>query len=191
MTLATSVALLAAACGGDDDADNGAESDAVTTTVTATSPTVSEGITPPGQTLELGQPATVEFAPNPKHESRLRVTVTGLDKGKISDLKQFTLDADTKKSTVYYVHAAARNVGSGDLSKQRLTLFGKVSDELVVQPVEFGSPFPKCNYQPFPEKFRKNDRVKVCMVMLAPDHGRISEVQWRGPDEEPIAWAPS
>ena len=61
--------------------------------------------------------------------------------------------------------------------------------ELLVQPAVFGSPFAKCNYHPFPKKFTKNSATKVCLVLFAPRSGTISEVQWRGADSEPIAWA--
>ena len=184
LLLALAVLLVTpAACGGGDDAADEA------TTPSASPPTVSAGLTPPGETLDIGDSATVVFAPDPMHESRLRLTVTGLSKGKVSDLEQFSLDAETKQSGVYYVRATARNVGRGDLSGQLLTLFGRVTEELVVRPVEFGSPFPPCNYQPFPQKFTTGHKTSVCMVMLAPDHGTITEVQWRTPDEEPIAWA--
>jgi hypothetical protein len=79
-------------------------------------------------------------------------------------------------------------VGKGNLSGQSLTLYGKVSDELVVQPAIFGSPFAKCNWHPFPKKFTTKSATDVCLVMFAPKRGTISEIQWRGADSEPIAW---
>lgn len=179
---ALALALALSGCSGDDD------SDASDVTPTSTGPSVPEGITPPGETLQIGKPATVVFKGNPKHTSRINLRVTKVRKGSIKDLDQFTLKPETRRSSVYYVDAAVKNVGGGDLSGQSLTLYGKVSDQLVVQPAVFGSPFAKCNYHPFPKKFTKNSATKVCLVLFAPRSGTISEVQWRGADSEPIAW---
>jgi hypothetical protein len=182
--IAVAFALLASGCGGDDDSNADAAS-----TPTSTAPTVPEGITPPGQTLELGTPATLVYQANPKATSRIKVTVTQVRKGKTRDLAQFNLDAKTKKSSVYYVDTFVRNVGSGNLSGQALTLFGKVSDDLVVRPAVFGSPFPRCNYHAFPKGFTQDKATKICLVMFAPNGGKVSQVQWRDADSEPIAWA--
>ena len=81
------------------------------------------------------------------------------------------------------------NLGPDNLSGKKITLYGKVSDDLVVPPVVFGSSFPTCDYTPLPPKFKKNKTAKGCMVMLAPKHGKISEIQWRPADNsEPISW---
>lgn len=181
--LVAAVALLATSCGGDDDSSDDVQAP------TSTAPSVPEGITPPGETFNLGDTATVVY-PNAKRASRIELSVTKVRRGKLKDLSQFDLDRDTRKSTVYYVDAKVRNVGRGDLSGQPLTLFGKVSDQLVVQPAVFGSPYPPCNYHDFPKKFTAKRTTNVCMVMFAPQHGKISEIQWRGADSEPIAWTP-
>jgi hypothetical protein len=181
--------LLAGCGGGDDSADEGAESAAETTT--------ADGMTVPGTVLELGQPATVEYTPisaDPGAEpiSQIEVAVTRVKAGSIRELAQFTLPDRAKSAGVYYVDASVENVGDGNLSGDRLVLYGKVSDTLVVPPVTFGSTFGKCNYQPFPKKFTNGAKAQVCMVMLAPDKGMISEIQWRAPDDaEPISWPAS
>ena len=177
------LALVVTGCSGDDEADAG------DTTPTSTGPTVPEGITPPGETLAVGKAATVIFKGNAQHTSRVDLRVTKVRKGSVKDLEQFSLKPQTRRSSVYYVDATVKNVGPGDLSGQSLTLYGKVSDELVVPPAVFGSPFARCNYHPFPQKFTKNRSTKVCLVMFAPRNSTISEVQWRGADSEPIAWA--
>jgi hypothetical protein len=184
LAVSVALALLASGCGGDDDS-NADDAD----TPTTTGPTVPEGITPPGQTLTLGKPATVVYDGKAKNDSRIKLTVTKVRRGKVKDLSQFGLDAKTKRSSIYYVDTVVRNVGTGNLSGQSLTLFGKVSESLVVPPAVFGSPFAKCNYHVFPKGFTQDKATKICLVIFAPNGGKVSQVQWRAADSEPIAWA--
>ncbi len=155
---------------------------------TKDSSTLRNGTTSPGTELDIGRTAVVRYRANPRHDSRISLTVTKVREGKIKDLKRFNLNAPARRSTVYYVSARVRNTGTGDLSRQPITLYGKVSDKLVVPPVEFGTTFGRCDHEPLPEKFGKGDRARVCMVMLAPRHGKIREVHWRPGKPEPIAW---
>lgn len=165
-------------------------SDVETPTPPAETSSTSEkgNTTPPGTDLRLGKTAVVRYKANARHDSRISLTVTTVRKGKIKHLSRFNPGAAASRSTVYYVSARVKNTGSGDLSGQPITLYGKVSDKLVVPPVTFGSTFRRCDYEPLPKEFGKGDRAGVCMVMLAPRHGKISEVQWRPDRSEPIAW---
>jgi hypothetical protein len=123
------------------------------------------------------------------HDSTVAITVTQVKRGAISDLKQFKLGSAAMASTVYYVTAVVRNIGTGNLSGRTLALFGKVSRHLVVQPVLFTLPFHRCDYRPLPPHFRKGAAAHVCMVMLVPKHGRVSAVEWRSPRlPEPVSW---
>jgi hypothetical protein len=176
------IALDVSGCSGDDDSDH------ASSTPTSTGPTVPAGITPPGETLTVGSPATVVFEGKAEQDSRIKVVVTKVRKGRTSDLAQFDLDRKTRSSSVYYVDAFVRNVGAGNLSGRSLTLYGKVSDDLVVRPAVFGSPFPKCNYHAFPKGFTRDKATSICLVLFAPNGGQVTEVQWRAADSEPIAW---
>ncbi len=148
-----------------------------------------DGSTVPGTKLAVGQRAVVQFEADRKHRSLLGVTVTEVARGKVKHLEQFDVDDETKRSSVYYTTLRVRNLGEGDVSGQRVTLYGAVSKTLVVPPLSFGSTFQRCDYQPLPARFDKNDKATLCMVMLAPQRGRISEIQWRPADgEEPISW---
>ncbi len=169
----------------DSDSPNGDATPSAPTDAT----TLDDGTTAPGTQLQLRDTATVQFKANAKHDSLIALTVTSIKQGKIKDLKAFDLSKADRKSQVYYVKATVKNVGDGDLSGQPLTLYGAVSDTTVVPPVEFGSTYERCDYDPLPEKFKKPKKAKVCMVMLAPNHGMISEVQWRAADNaDPISW---
>ena len=185
--------VLLAACGVllvgcSDDATPKAQ---VSTTVVTTTPrTVApDGTTVPGTVVALGQQAVVRWRADKAHDSVVTLTVTAAKRGKVKDLEQFSLNGAARSSSVYYVSVAVRNTGDGDLSGQTLTLYGKVSKDLVVPPVVLSSTFDRCGDQPLPAKFTTGAKAQVCILMLAPHHGSISEVQWRGPgNTEPIGW---
>jgi hypothetical protein len=169
--------------------DSGKSDDSTSSTNTAT--TLENGNTRPGTELSLRDAAVVRYKANAKHTSVIKLVVSKIKKGSIKDLREFNLSEAARKSNVYYISTTVKNVGGGDLSGQPLTLYGKVSESLVVPPVVLRSSYKKCNYQPLPPNFKKNKKVNVCLVMLAPKKGKISEVQWRPADNsEPISWAP-
>lgn len=175
------------ACSGDNSSTGDADS-----APTSTGPTVEEGTTPPGTDLAFGEEAVVRYTANPKRDSLISLQVVGVTPGAIKDLKGFNLDDKTRKSGVFYVRANVVNTGTGDLGGQPITLYGRVRDELVVPPVVFGSSFQKCNYRPLTKPFGPDAKASVCMVMLAPNHGTISAVQWRPADgSAPITWGAS
>jgi hypothetical protein len=176
-------AALVASCSG------GTTPKAAPTTPTTTSTVSPDGTTTPGTVMKLGQRAVVDWHGKKGHQSRSAVTVTSVKRGSITDLKQFRLTGPARSASVYYVSAAVRNLGTGNLSGRFLTLYGKVSAALVVQPVRFTLAFARCDYKPLPAHFTKGKRARVCMVMLAPRHGRISSIEWRGSGRrQPVSW---
>jgi hypothetical protein len=169
--------LAMAGCGGGDDSSPPPE---------PTSDTAG-GLTAPGTNLSVGDTATVTFKAG-KRQSKIKVRVVGVQTGRVKDLREFDLNNAARQSGVYYVRAAVRNVGHGDLGGAFVKLYAKVSDTLIVQPVLFGSSFGKCNYQPLPKPFKTGKRADVCMVMLAPRHGSVAAIEWRSGSEPPISW---
>jgi hypothetical protein len=174
------VAATTAGCGGSDDTEP-----APTTAAT----TNADGTTVAGTELKIGDPAVVPFDPSTENTSQIKLVVSKVDKGKISDLDAFDLNEAAQKSTVYYVHTLVKNLGPEPLSGKQVKLYGKVSDDVVVPPVILESTFSACDDQPLPKKFKEGKVAKGCEVMLAPKHGKISEVQWRPSDNSlPISW---
>jgi hypothetical protein len=169
-------------CGGGDD-DSNTEPDPSSGLV--------GGVTAPGTALRLGEAATVALAHGGRR-SNVEITVEKVQHGAVKDLREFDLNAAARKSGVYYVRASVRNLGNGSAGGAFVTLYGRVSDTLVVQPVIFGSTFGKCDYKPLPKPFGPGKRADVCLVMLAPSNGTISAVEWRfagqRADDPPISW---
>lgn len=184
---AVAVGVLTASGCTDSSSDS---SDETPTSASRSATTLDDGTTAPGTELELGKKATVRYTANPKHKSLIELKVKSVKRGKITDLEDFSLSGAAKKSNVYYVKASVKNVGNGDLSGQPLTLYGQVSEDLVIPPVEFGSTFKRCDYDPLPKKFKKSKQAKVCLVFLSPKGSKISEVQWRPADDtDPVSWS--
>src|SRR6476619_4454735 len=135
------LAVVTGCSGGSDDKTS-------STPTTAPATTSADGTTLPGTELKLGKPAVVDFKADKKHHSQLKLTVTKVKKGKTKDLDRFELNDQARSSTVYYVSTKTKNLGPDKMSGKKITLFGKVSDDLVVPPVVFGSSFPTCDYTP-------------------------------------------
>jgi hypothetical protein len=158
-------------------------------TPSAMTSTVEPGTTPPGTKLALGRPAAVRFATNAAHDSLIKLTVVGIQRGKLTDLRQFRLSNSARSSGLFYVTAQVTNTGDGDLGGQTLRLEAKVAPGLVVPPVMLGTTFRRCDDSPLPSPFVFGDRAKVCLVFFAPRHGTVRAVQWRpSEDVRPITW---
>lgn len=179
------VVLLAAACGSSDGTTKPTSS-----TPTSSKPTANpDGTTLMGTRLAVGKRATVRYRVNPRRASVLAIRVVSVRHGRLRDLRGFTLGPRARASSIYYARVKVRNVGTGDLGGRRLSLYAKVTDSLVVPPVSFGSAFRRCHDPHFHRPFRKNARATLCMVFLAPRHGKVIEIQWRIPSSpNAISW---
>jgi hypothetical protein len=178
---------LVAGCSGDKPTTSSASSPSTARTAAASKGPAATAKA--GTVVKLGQPAVVRWHAGVAHDSLVAITVTGVKRGAIADLDQFALNRAAHTSNVYYVFVVVRNVGTGNLSKRHLSLYGKVTPHLVVPPVRFTLPFPRCDDRPLPAHFTRNARARVCLVMLAPRHGTISSVQWRSHRlPQPVSW---
>ncbi len=188
-TAAGLLVLCGCTSGSSQDSHQTTPSTTPRTTVASTKPTIEPGTTAPGTTLKVGKTATVRFRANRRHNSLVAVMVRRVRRGKISDLSKFTLTPKAKASNVYYVHVVVRNKGTGDLGGQQLPLYALVSPTLVVPPVTFSSTLVRCPNKRFAKPFKKNARATLCMVFLAPKHGKVYQIQWRAPRAtKPVSW---
>jgi hypothetical protein len=164
--------------------DSATPSSAQTTATTA-----ADGTTTPGTVLRLGQRAHIRWHAGRGRVSLVDVSVTAVERGSLRDLRQFSLPRSAMSSSVYYVRATVRNRAATDLAGAHLSLFGLVSDSLVVPSVRLTSPYGRCSNPPLPPRFTQGAAAHDCLVILAPHHGRISHIQWRSDGAEPISWS--
>ena len=173
-------ALVLAGCGGGDDAKAKPKSEP-----TPVAPTgnvqVPSGLTltKPGAELTFGEKAVVAYGANPKRGTVLSMTVTGGRQGRISDFAGYQLSAANKKSRPYYMRAAITNVGTGDLSRLGVPLYGVDASNTLIPPATFNNKFVPCPSTPFPQGFTARKSLVGCLVYLVPDGGTLSAVSYR------------
>lgn len=152
---------------------------------------VPEGvtITEPGTELEFGEKAVVAYEPNNQRRTVLELTVDSATKGAIADLSMYTLDENTRKAVPYYVAVTVRNVGTGDVGRTPIPLWGVDATNTLLQASGFTNTFARCPSKPLPASFAPNATTTTCLVYLVPNGGELTAVSFR-PQQQfaPIEW---
>jgi hypothetical protein len=193
--LALAVALVATGCSSSDDGGgaSGSGSSGSAGTAAEGSPYLpvpaSVQLTTPGSKLSVGDHAVVAYHPRQNQVGALDIAVTRLERASIRDFSAWQLSAEQRASTPYYVHATVENVGDTDLGGRAVPLYVVDQDDVLLESTPFASSFAPCPSTPFPPRFGSGAKAKVCLVYLAPKHGKLVAVSFR-PDESfnPITW---
>jgi hypothetical protein len=186
--LVVATALVVAGCG--DDAKK-RTSPAPSVSLPTTSVTPPEGVTltKPGTELAFGDAATVGFAPNAERSTALELTVTKVLQGRISDLAAYDLDAKAKASRPYYVSVRVKNVGTGQIGRSAIPLWGLGADNTLIGASRFTSSFAKCASGPLPTDFGGARSTSTCLMFLVPQGGSMVGVSYRPVmTDEQIVW---
>lgn len=195
------LALSLAACGG---ADSGDETAAAAPTAAAEAPTAApdDGAEEPsgaGDTLALGDRAEVDYieygaSEDKNKQVKLGVSVVKVRKGKISDFKDFNLDADQRASVPYYVDAKFENLGDVALTRHLL--------EPAVEDTD-GQEYRAINlivlsgtFKPCPEysekKLGPGESFTGCSAILMPKGKELERVRFQGDvTKDPVFWPPA
>jgi hypothetical protein len=192
-------ALLLSACSGGDE-PGAAPSEAATESASQTPeplPTpdieVPEGVelTSQGSALELGDTATVGYEVDQSTVGVLDITVTDMRRTTFKESFQgWKLDKQLAKANPYFVEAVFKNRGETDLGGQRPPLYIVDGNDTLVESSTFVTEFTPCPSTDFPKTFEPGDRVKRCLVFLAPDAGELVAVSFRPAQEfNPITWS--
>lgn len=146
-------------------------------------------LTAQGSKLGLGKTARVTWRPDQKTVGVAAISVTRLQRMPISTFSDWRLDAATRKSTPYFVHATVRNLGHSNLSGRPVPLYLLDQRNTLLQASSFQAKFPPCPSQHLPAKFTRGKKASVCLVYFAPDHGKLVAMSFR-PDQafEAITW---
>jgi hypothetical protein len=184
LCLATSLAL--SACSG-DDSGNGGTGEGDSSPAAAETPylDVPEGVelTAQGSELEIGDSATVAYEPRQNAVGALDITVTATEKAAFSMFEGWDITKETRKTSPYFVRATVENVGDTDLGGRPVPLYIVDGQNRLIEPSVFVGNFQPCEGSMFPKKFKNGDKVKACLVYLAPDKGDLTAVSFR-PDQE-------
>lgn len=192
--LAVAVALAVAGCSSSDDSSTpGGGSSGSAGAAASGSPylPVPSGVqlTTPGTRLSVGDHAVVAYHPRQQQVAALDIDVTKLERTSMQDFSAWQLSAEQQASTPYYVHATVKNVGDTNLGGNPVPLYVVNEDNVLLESTPFASSFAPCPSTPFPKPFAPGATAKVCLVYLAPKHGKLVSVSFR-PQESfnPITW---
>jgi len=161
---------------------------------TAAGTSAPSGSTSPGTALGVGTTATVPYQPNSEStpKFKLAVTVTAIEKGKLSDFNGIKLDSAEKASTPFYVKVKIANVGSGDAggsNNPAINIEGVDSSGETQQSVTFLGDFPRCEYKEPPKPFSHGKSFEACLTFLVP--GGITKAAYTGAEAyvtSPVTW---
>jgi hypothetical protein len=146
-------------------------------------------VTKPGAELALGQPATIGFAPTTDKSTGLELTVQKVQQGRIADLAAYQLDAQAKASRPYYVTVRVRNVGTGDVGRSAIPLFGLSSANTLIGASGFTNSFATCASGPLPDSFPAAADTSTCLMYLVPRGASLVGVSYRPvTSDKAIVW---
>lgn len=201
LTIALAAGLLAGATGCGSSDDNGTSAAATDAPAAATTATDASASTPAGTTARdssasaskdsavastppgdfaLGDKAVLaqqQFIDNTFVDTPLEISVTKVEQGSLSDLKNFKLDAQSKQGTPFYVNATFTNKSDvtfdGTGLAGGLTVLNGAGDES--SRLGLIGDFPKCQANP-PKSFKPGATAKTCDVYILPKGQSVAQV---------------
>ena len=208
MIAAAAAALALTACG---DSDDTASSPATTPAPAATTPdttgtadpattTADDGasgaeVSEAGETLALGTrvvaPYVVYGKTGSKQETKLGVTVQKVRKGKISDFKDFNLDAKQKQTVPHYIDVKYENLG--DLKLERFLMDPSIEDTegteyKPLNLIVLSGTFKQCP-NPSKERLQPGKSFTLCAPILLPKGKTFERVKFSGDvTKDPYFW---
>lgn len=144
--------------------------------------------TPSEVALEAGEPATVTLPGEGGGQAQVEVVVTDVAQGRIQDLREFRLDAETRTSTPYYADVRVTNAGGVDPARRSVALWGLDSEGTVRPPADLVGPFRRCQDEPLPKRFPDGDSARTCLLYLVPEGLTLDAVQYRFDEQPPFSW---
>jgi hypothetical protein len=186
--LLVSAALVLGGCGNDAKEQTKASPSVSLPTTRVTAP-AGVTLTKPGTQLGFGATATVGFAPNAERSTALELKVTKVRQGRIRDLAAYELDAKAKTSRPYYVTVRVKNVGTGQIGRSAIPLWGLGADNTLIGASGFTNSFAKCPSGPLPAHFGGGRSASTCLMFLVPPHVALVGVSYRPVmSDAPIVW---
>ena len=193
LALALAGALALSGCSGSDDnpSAGGSPSGSTSSSAKPYLP-VPDGVklTTPGSSLKVGDHGVVAYHVRQGQVGALDIQVTRLEK--TSFKKSFAgwkLDKPTLRTNPYFVRAHVENVGTTDLGGRNVPLYIVDGHNTLIEASSFASTFAPCPVGRFPKKFKQGAAADVCLVYLAPHHGKLTAASFRPTQEfAPITW---
>lgn len=148
-------------------------------------------LTPGGTKLEGGEPATVVHQVGDRAASAVTVRVEKIKKGSIKDFRFFSLDAETRRSTPFYVTVKVRNEGPAGLGGAALPIFVRDDSNTQLPANDIVGTFKPCPRATLPRTFLPGASARLCLVYLVPKGRSLVSVDLRtGAATDSITWQP-
>jgi hypothetical protein len=197
---ALALALLAACSSSNgDEGLSGESSSATATSSSPAEPTDSEylevpdqvDLTPPGTTLDFGQPATIAWEPRIDQTAILDVTVDRVDRTTFKQSFQgWVITDEMEGQTPLFVRATVSNAGEDRLGGEDIPLTVVDDTGIHVQPtIAQDETFEPCPGGALPKKFKPGDKERVCLLYLLDPGREFTSVAFQPVDAEhrPVA----
>ncbi|MRK01196.1 hypothetical protein GEV27_06640 [Aeromicrobium sp. S22] len=148
-------------------------------------------LTSGGTRLDEGKPATVVHQVGDRAASAVTVRVLKVKKGSIKDFRFFSLDAETRRSTPYYVTVKVTNDGPAGLGGAALPLFVRDDSNTQLPANDIVGTFKPCPRSTLPKSFLPGASARLCLVYLVPKGRSLVSVDLQtGAAKDAITWRP-
>jgi hypothetical protein len=149
-------------------------------------------LTKGGTKLTEDKPASVVYQVGEKAASAITVTVSSVRKGSIArDFTFFSLDAETKASSPFYVDVTVKNEGPAGLGGVALPIFAHDSSNTNLPANQIVGTFKPCSNSSLPKSFLPGATAKLCLVYLVPKGKALQSVDLQtGSTKDAITWTP-
>ena len=149
-------------------------------------------LTAPSTKLKVGQEGTFVYEVGGGASSAVTATVEKVAKGSIKeDFKFFTLDAESKSATPYYVEIAVTNHGPAGLGDAPAPFVIHDDQNSVAAPNAITGTFKPCPNRTLPASLLPGKSADICLVFLLPAGRKLVSIDARTPDPATaIRWNP-
>jgi hypothetical protein len=149
-------------------------------------------LTRPGAALALGRPGTAVVDLGDGAASAVTVVVRAVRKGSIRDFRFFSLDAQSRASTPYYVDVTVRNDGPAGLGGSSLPVLAHSDADVVYPASELVGEFEPCPSAALPGRFLPGSSARLCFVYLVPRDETVETIDLQpGDPQAALRWKAS
>lgn len=174
-----------AGCGSDDPKPKASPTPAVDLPAGVT-------LTAPSTKLKVGDDGTFVYEIGGGASSAVTATVEEITKGSIDeDFRFFTLDAESKSATPYYVTIAVTNHGPAGLGDAPAPFLIHDDQNSIAPPNAITGTFKPCPNRTLPASLLPGKSADICLVFLLPEGRKLISIDARTADPTTaIRWTP-
>lgn len=154
-------------------------------------PEVPEGVTPTeaGTSLSFGEAATLVWTLPGGEVGVVDLRVDAMREVPAKEFAGWLGGEALEHARPYYVDVRVTNVGESDLGGLDVPLYLRDENGTLGPPWAFDGEFEPCPSGPLPPTFAPEDRLRACLVFLAPQRAEVDAMAFTpDADFEPVTW---